>query len=314
MASNRYDCIIVGGGPAGLTAALYLERAGKRAAVVEYQTFGGQITASDRVENYPGARSVSGMELADTMFTQAEELGAEMIFSKVLRVERDAEGFRVDTEDGVLFSRTVIAAAGARHRSLGLPNEDRLVGKGISYCAVCDGAFYKDATVAVVGGGNSALQAASYLSALASQVYLIHRRSTFRAQHALIERIDSLSNIVPVLNRRPVEWLDDGTRLIGIRLEDTLTGERTQLSVAAVFLSIGQISQNEYAPPLVSLDEEGYYIAREDCLTQMAGYFVAGDCRHKVLRQLTTAVADGAVAASNAIRYLELCPDFTDNR
>lgn len=297
-----YDIIVIGGGPAGLTAATYARRAGKSVLVIEKNTFGGQITWSPKVENFPTILSISGAELGDRMLEQAMAHGAEVELDEVTSVSHEGDIKRVRTESGAEFeARALIAAVGARPRALGLPREEELVGAGVCYCAVCDGAFYKDRVVAVIGGGNSALQDAMLLSDKCSKVYLIHRRDSFRGEAALVEALRRKENVEFVLEAKITELLGD-TELEGIAVEQR--GERREIAVDGLFVAIGHAPNNGIFEELYDLDAGGYAAAGEDCRTKTAGVFVAGDCRAKSVRQLTTAMADGSAAAIAACEYL----------
>ena len=298
-----YDVIIIGGGPAGLTAAVYARRAGKSALIVEKDAFGGQIAQSPRVENYPGFPSVSGTELADRLLSQAMEQGAEVELEEVSEI-RDGGGSKtVVCVSGARFEgRALILATGAKPRALGLAREEQLTGSGVSYCAVCDGAFYKGRTAAVVGGGSSALQDALLLSETCAKVYLIHRRDRFRGEQALVDALQRRENVEFLLSAQ-VKTLLGGDELTGVTIEQD--GARRDISLDALFVAVGSQPDNGAFAPLLRLDEAGYADAGEDCLTPTAGVFVAGDCRKKAVRQLTTAVADGAVAALAAVHWLE---------
>ena len=298
-----YDVIIIGGGPAGLTAATYLRRAEKSALVLEKNAFGGQITWSPRVENFPGFVSISGTELGDKLLEQAMEQGAEVELEEASGLEKTAEGFRVNCLSGASFeSRAVILATGARPRLLGLENEEALVGSGVSFCAVCDGAFYKGRRVAVCGGGNSALQDAVLLSESCEHVTLIHRRDSFRGEAKLVEVLRGKENVRFLLNATVKELLGD-EELTGIVVEHD--GERETIALDGVFVAVGHEPDHAAFADFLTLDKGGYAASGEDCLTQTPGLFVAGDCRAKSVRQLTTAAADGAVAALAACRYLD---------
>ena len=298
-----YDILIVGGGPAGLTAAIYARRAGKSVLVIEKSAFGGQITWSPRVENYPGFASVSGVQLGDKLLEQAMEQGAEVELDEVTALHRIDGGFEAQTVFGGSFAgRSLILATGARPRTLGLAREEELVGSGVCYCAVCDGAFYKGKTVAVSGGGNSALQDALLLSEGCQKVYLIHRRDSFRGEARLVEALRARENVEFVLNARITALLGEQS-LEGLALEQN--GEARELAVEGLFVAVGHQPDNGVFAGLMELDAAGYAAAGEDCLTKSAGVFVAGDCRAKGVRQLTTAAADGSVAALAACRYLD---------
>ena len=299
-----YDILIIGGGPAGLTAAIYAARAGKRTAILEREAVGGQIVSAPLVENYPGAPSVSGAELAGRMRAQAEALGAELLYTEAAGLEKTQTGFRVLCTDGTREARTVILATGASHRRLGLPGEELLTGCGVSYCALCDGAFYEGADVAVVGGGETALQDALFLASTCRSVTLIHRRDSFRAGAQLVSRAERQENI-RILRGRTVEkllWSDEA--LQGLLLTNLKTGQTERLDVEGLFVAVGQVPQSAPFADAVA-EENGYYLAGEDAKTSLPGVFAAGDGRRKQVRQLTTAVSDGTAAAIAACRYLE---------
>ena len=299
-----YDILIVGGGPAGLTAATYARRAGKSVLVIEKNAFGGQITWSPKVENFPGFVSVSGAQLGDRLLEQAMEQGAEVELDEVTAVSVRPDGIKtVACDSGAVFEgRALIAAVGAKPRMLGLAREEELVGNGVCFCAVCDGAFYAGKDVAVNGGGNSALQDALLLSEKCRRVYLIHRRDAFRGEQKLVEALEKRENVEFVLRASVAELLGDG-ELTGVVVEQD--GQRRELPVAGLFVAIGHAPDNGIFSGLMELDRAGYAAAGEDCLTAPPGVCVAGDCRAKGVRQLTTAAADGAVSALAACRYLD---------
>lgn len=301
-----HDIIVIGGGPAGLTAALYAKRSGKSVLVLEKEGFGGQIAFSPRVENYPGIPVISGEELAETMIDQVIALGVETDVATVTAVERTEEGYRLLTEDGESYDcRAVILAAGVKHRHLGLPNELDLIGMGVSFCAVCDGGFYQDKDVAVVGGGDTALQEALLLTDICEHVHLIHRRDTFRAEQTKQDKLFRRCNIHKITNSQITELHAPNGELEAITVENLLTGEKQTIAVEALFVAVGLVPELGAFANLVPLDENGYAAIGEDCTTAAPGVFVAGDCRAKEVRQLTTAVADGACAALAACRYLD---------
>ncbi len=297
-----YDIVIVGAGPAGLTAAIYARRAAKTVLVLEALSYGGQIINTPDIENYPVAAHISGFEFATKIYEQAKALGAEVRFEKVLGLERDGDALRVSTAKNAYEARTVILATGNENRKLGVEGEDALIGRGLSYCATCDGAFYRKKTVAVVGGGNTALEDALYLADLAEKVYLIHRRDEFRGAEATAALLRQRENVEFVLNAN-VTALLKSQRLEGVRVTFKDGGER-ELALDGLFVAVGRIPSNQNFAQLVSLDDSGYVLAGEDCRTDAEGVFVAGDCRTKTVRQLVTAAADGAVAATEAVRYL----------
>ncbi len=299
-----YDIIIVGGGPAGLTAALYALRAGKTALIIEKNAFGGQITWSPKVENFPTIESISGTELADRLMEQTMNQGAEMELDEVTAIELDGDVKRVKTEFGGEFeAKAVIIATGARPRMLGIEREAELVGSGVCFCAVCDGAFYKGCPVAVNGGGNSALQDAMLLSDTCSRVYLVHRRDSFRGEAKLVEALREKENVEFVLNSS-ITALHGETELTGITVTDKMGNER-KIAVDGLFVAIGHAPDNGIFAELIDLDAGGYADSGEDCMTKTSGVFVAGDCRRKSVRQLTTAAADGSAAALAACSYID---------
>ena len=303
MSQEIYDIVVIGGGPAGLTAAVYARRAGKSVLVIEKQTFGGQITFSPKVENIPGFASVSGNEFAEELVGQALGQGAEVELAEVLSV-KDGEIKMVVTDGGEYLARTVIVATGARHRTLGLPGEEKFIGEGISFCAVCDGAFYEGRTVAVIGGGNSALQEAILLCEQSKKVYIVQNLDDLTGEQKLRDQLYAKEN-AEIITGSVVDSLLVEEELTGIRIRRTADGSTRDLSIDGLFIAIGLIPQNEPFREIVALDERGYADADESCLTKTPGVFVAGDCRSKSVRQVTTAASDGAVAAIAACAYLE---------
>ena len=299
-----YDIVIVGAGPAGLTAAIYARRADKSVLVLEKETFGGQITFSPKVENYPGFIQMSGNEFAEKLIEQALNLGAEIELEAVTEIKDNGKTKTVVTEDNEYECKAVIIAAGSKHRQLGLPNENDLIGEGISYCAVCDGAFYKDKTVAVIGGGNSALQEAVLLSETSKKVYIVQNLAFVTGEKKLEEILKGRSNVEFIFSNVVKELIGE-TSLEGLIIEDTESGAITNLDVDGVFVCIGQAPENEPFSNLVSLNDYGYIDSGEDCLSQTEGIFTAGDCRSKTVRQITTATGDGAVSAVAACRYID---------
>ncbi len=298
-----YDIIIVGGGPAGLTAALYARRANKTALVIEKATFGGQITFSPKVENLLGFLSVTGNEFAEKLVEQVVEQGAEFEFGEVLSIT-DGEIKTVVTDSGSFEAKTVIIATGAKHRLLGLPKEEEFIGNGISFCAVCDGAFFKDQTVGVVGGGNSALQEALQLAELCKKVYVIQNLDFLTGEGKLCEQVNAKENIEVILGTTVSALLGDDA-FAGVTLCKIADNSTKDLALDGLFVAIGLIPQNEAFSNVLTLDERGYAAYGEDCTTENNGIFVAGDCRQKNIRQVATAAADGAVAALAACRYLD---------
>lgn len=290
-----------------MTAAIYGQRAGKRTVIIEAMNYGGQITSSPNVENYPGIASVGGAEFSMNLLDQAMKLGAETELEQVTGI-REEDGIKViETEGKEYPCRTVIIATGVTHRHLGLEKEDKLVGAGVSYCATCDGAFFKGRDVAVIGGGNTALQDAEFLSNYCNKVYLVHRRDEFRGEAGLVEPLKRKENVEFVLSATVKELVGEHV-VEGLVLNNKKTGEDFQISVSGVFAAIGQVPENQAFAGLVRLDESGFVEASEDCVTSCEGIFAAGDCRTKEVRQLTTAAADGAVAALAACKYIGRFP------
>lgn len=297
-----YDVIIIGGGPAGLTAALYALRAEKSVVVIEKLGLGGQIALSGEVENFPGTMKMSGAEFAENLAAQIEALGGRIEYEEVIEII-DGNPKTVVTDLDRYEGRSIIIATGVKNRRLGAEGEEELIGKGISFCAVCDGSFYKNKTVAVIGGGNTAVEDAIYLSDIAERVYLIHRRNEFRAESRLVRALKSKSNIELVLETTVEKFVAEGG-LKSINIVNVNTGEKRTLEVDGAFVAVGQIPQCEIFRDIITLNESGYVAADENCRTNLDGIFVAGDCRNKTVRQLTTAVGDGSVAALAAIDYL----------
>jgi len=301
-----YDIIVVGGGPAGLTAAVYALRAGKNVLVIEKNGFGGQIAYSPKVENIPGTIQISGTEFADQLTEQAMHLGAEMELETVVSVEKENGSFKVKTEEGSAFEAgAVILAVGVKHRMLGLPNEQELVGKGISFCAVCDGAFYTGQETVMVGGGNSALQEALLLSEVCAKVTIVQNLAFFTGEKKLADALAAKENVEVHFSTVVEGYLSENGNLTGLQIRNTETGEEKILSVDGVFLAVGLVPENGAFAALAKLDERGYFASAEDCMTATEGLFVAGDCRNKTIRQVVTAAGDGAVAAMAACRYLD---------
>ena len=298
------DLVIVGAGPAGLSAAIYAARAGLKTVVFEGNAPGGQIINTPEVENYPGIASISGFEFANGLYNQAVNLGADIRFEAIVRIEGDAaSGFTVKSEYSSETARTVILATGAKNRELGLPKEEKFTGKGVSYCATCDGAFYKGKTVAVTGGGNTALEDALYLAGLCEKVYLIHRREEFRGEKKLADLVRETPNIELCLPYT-IEEIEGEDRLSGVKIRNKNDGSEKSLELDGLFVAIGQVPRAEAFADLVEL-EDGYVKAGEDTKTNIPGIFTAGDGRTKKVRQLTTAAADGAVAALAAHDFIK---------
>ncbi len=299
------DVLIVGAGPAGLSAAIYVERAGKHAVVFESLTVGGQIVNTPDIANYPGIKNISGFDFSMGLYEQATDLGAEVVYEKVVKIEPLDDGsFKVFTEAGKEFAAgAVIIATGAKNRHLGIDKEESLTGRGVSYCATCDGAFFKGKPVAVNGGGNTALEDAMFLSNYCSDVYIIHRRDAFRGEPQMLEAVKNKENVHLVLNSTVTELLGEKS-LEGVVVKDKISGETSEIAVSGLFIAIGQEPDNQDFADVAELDGAGYIAADESCKTGTPGVFVAGDCRTKQIRQLTTAASDGAVAALAACSYI----------
>ncbi len=301
-----YDIIIIGAGPAGLTAALYARRAEKKVLVIEKETFGGQITHSPKVENYPGFTTMSGNEFADKLIEQVMYQGAEIELDTVTAVKGEFGNFTVECERSTFEGKTVIIATGAKHRQLGLDKENDFTGEGVSYCAVCDGAFYKDKNVAVIGGGNSALQEAILLAKTSKNVTVVQNLPYLTGEIKLREEIEKTANIKVILSSVVLELLGDG-KFEGIKIKNTETNEESTLEVDSIFVAIGQQPDNESFKDVVSLNEYGYIVSNESCIPEgsVKGVFTAGDCRTKKIRQVATAISDGATAALEACALLD---------
>jgi thioredoxin reductase (NADPH) len=299
------DIIIVGAGPAGLSAAIYARRAGMNTVVYEAESYGGQIINTPEIENYPAIAKISGFDFADGLYKQAEALGAEIKFDKVTEIRPVEGGFEVATEySGTETCKAVVLAVGAKNRHMGIAREEELTGKGVSYCATCDGAFYKGKTVAVTGGGNTAVEDAIYLCGMAEKVYLVHRRNEFRAEETLVnaaKAIENLEFVTPYV----VKELKGEPKLSSVILENREDGSEKELTVDGLFVAIGQEPATASFKDIVTLSG-GYIEAGEDCRTNVPGIFAAGDGRTKKVRQLTTACADGAVAALAAVDFIKL--------
>ena len=298
-----YDLIVIGGGPAGLTAALYARRANKTVLVIEKGSFGGQITYSPKVENIPGFTEITGNEFGEKMVEQVLAQEADVECAEVLEI-KDGVYKTVVTDSGDFTAKAIVIATGAKHRLLGLPGEEKYIGEGISFCAVCDGAFYEGKEVAVIGGGNSALQEAILLADLAKKVTVVQNLDFLTGEKKLQDKLATKSNVEVILGT-VVDGFIGGDSLEGIRIRKEADGTVRDLMVDGVFVAIGLVPQNEVFAGLVPLDGRGYIISGEDCLTGTAGVFAAGDCRTKAIRQVTTAVADGAVAALAACAYAD---------
>ena len=299
------DIIIVGAGPAGMTAALYAARAGKTVTVLEKDAIGGQIVYSPMVDNYPAAPHLSGAEFAESLSSQIDELGVAVETAEVMGVSVQNGGFALATDAGERTCKALVLATGVKHRRLGLSGEDELVGMGVSYCAICDGAFYRGRRVAVVGGGDTALQDALFLANGCERVALIHRRDEFRAEKRLIEQLRARDNIDLFMSHTVTALRQAGGELNGLELRNEKSGEVRELKADGLFVAVGQEPQSAAFDALALTDAEGYFKAHEDAQSAVAGLFVAGDCRAKGVRQLATAIGDGAVAGLVASRYVD---------
>ena len=299
-----YDIIVIGGGPGGYTAALYGARAGLSVLVLEKLYAGGQMSQTHQIDNYPGfASGVDGITLALQMQQQAERFGAETVLAQVLEADLQAQPKRIQADSGVFYGKTVILATGAGPRELGVPKEKELTGRGVAYCAACDGNFYRGKTVAVVGGGNSAVADALLLSRIAQKVYLIHRRDSLRATKIYHDALEKAENVQILWNSRVTELLHE-QKLSGIRVENLLNAEQTILPLEGLFVSVGRKPETALFAGQVTLDEGGYVAADESTKTNLPGVYAVGDLRTKQVRQIVTAVSDGAVAAHMAEQFL----------
>ena len=301
-----YDIVVVGGGPAGLTAAVYGLRAGKTVLVIEKAGFGGQIAFSPKVENIPGTKVISGAEFAEKLIEQAMALGADVELETVTAVEKEGDVFKVITEEGNAFEgKSVILALGVKHRTLGLPGEEELIGNGISFCAVCDGAFYAGQDVAMIGGGNSALQEALLLSEVCNKVTIVQNLAFLTGEKKLADALATKDNVEIIYSTVVNNYLTKDGAISGIEVRNEETGALQTINVDGVFLAVGLQPENEPFAGYAELNDWGYFDCGEDCCTKTPGVFVAGDCRSKRIRQVVTASADGAIAAMAACRYLD---------
>ncbi len=299
------DIIVAGGGTAGLTAAIYARRAGKSVLLIEKESTGGQIVFAPRVENYPGLPGISGADYAAALTEQAEDLAVTTEYAEILSLSGEDGDFTVNCDSGEFKAKALILAPGASHRRLGIEGEEELTGCGLSYCAVCDGAFYEGKDVLVLGGGSTALTDALFLSGICRSVTLIHRRDTFRGEASLAARLREKTNVTLMLSSRLTGLKEEDGILTGVVVESLTGGQSRELKADGLFIAIGQIPQTEFCRGFVGLDESGYIIAGEDCISSRDGVYAAGDCRTKAVRQLTTAAADGAVAGLAACAYVD---------
>lgn len=299
-----YDIIIIGGGAAGMTAALYTLRAGKTVLLIEKDAIGGQIALSPRVENFPSIKEIAGNEFSDKLFDQILSLGAEFELDNVLEIRKENNIFNVVGDFATYQSKAIILATGVRHRHIGIDHEEELIGKGVSYCAVCDGPFFKDEEVCLIGDGNTSLQYAILLSNYCKKIYLCTLFDKFFGDASLVKKIKERENIEIIHNVSLKEFKYDD-QLTGLLFEHTLDKKPMELNVKGCFIAIGQIPENKQFENLVELDKNGYFVVDENLASKTPGVFVAGDCRAKKIRQLTTAVADGAIASVGAVAYID---------
>lgn len=298
-----YDIIIIGAGPAGLTSAIYAKRANKNILIFEKNVFGGQIVTSNRVENYPGIKVTTGFEFASILKDQAKSFGAEIKSENVIKIEDNNSYKTVITNKGKYDTKTIIIATGSRKRKLGIPGEDEFIGKGISYCATCDGNFFKNRDVAIVGGGNTALEDCLFLADICKFVYIIYRKGIFRGEKKLADLINKKEN-VKVLFDSEVIGVSKMNELFELNIINNVNSEKSIINVFGLFIAVGQVPDNEIFEDLIDIDEFGYIKSNENCETNIPGIFVVGDCRAKKYRQLTTATSDGTIGALNAIEYI----------
>lgn len=296
-----YDIIIIGAGPAGLTAGIYAKQANKKVLILEKEIYGGQILKANSIKNYPGFSEISGYEFANKLYTQVKELDIEIKTEEVLKVNLNDKEKEIITNKGNYLSKSIIIASGGQGKKLNLPNEDNLLGKGLSYCATCDGAFFKNKIVAVYGGGNSAISSTIYLSNICKKVYLIYRQKDFRVENSEIENLKNKENIELLFNTKIIELIGK-EQLSSVKLIEDNT--EYNLDVDGLFIEIGYVPVSDMCKNIIDTDEKGYIIADETCKTNVEGIFVAGDIRIKEIRQLTTACSDGTVAAINACKYI----------
>lgn len=304
---NKYDVVIVGGGPAGLTAGIYAARAGKSTAIIERGLIGGQITFTDSIDNFPAAPGMNGAEYAMKIQAQAESFGAEIIMDEIVEVaapETEGKSFKIKGNSDEYEATAIVLATGLDNRKMGISGEDGLISRGISFCAVCDGAFFRNKEVAVYGGGNTAVEDAAFLANICTKVTIIHRRDRFRAEQAVVDELKALDNVEFVMTSNVV-GVNGENALESITVKNNETGETKDIAVSALFVAIGKIPNGKPFANLVATDEAGYFDIGESCEAGTPGVFVAGDGRSKELNQLTTAVSDGSIAATKACNYVD---------
>lgn len=298
-----YDVIIIGAGVSGMTASIYGARSLKKILVLESKSYGGQIIETKMIENYPAEKNISGFDLATKLYNQVKDLGVDIVYEEVLKIN-DGKVKEVITNKNTYKTKTIIISTGLKNRKLNLEYEDELIGKGVSYCAICDGYFYKDKEVAIVGGGNKALEEALYLTDIAKKVYLIHRKDTFRAHKITVDKLSKKNNIEFIYNTNIVK-LNKKDKLESIELLDINNNNKRVLKIDGLFISIGKIPSNKVFSSLINLSSDGYIITDENCKTNIEGIYASGDIRDKKLRQLVTATSDGAIAITEAINYID---------
>ena len=298
-----FDIIIVGAGPAGMTATIYACQARKKVLLLEKSVYGGQIVSADKVKNYPGFEEISGYEYANKLYNQVKKLNPDVKFEEVLQIKNKDNFKEVVTNKNTYKSKAVIIATGSKNRKLGLNNEEKLIGKGISYCATCDGMFFKDKVVAVYGGGNNAIDDALYLSDIVNKLYIIYRQKDFKIESMNLEKLKNKENVEFILNSNIVD-IKGEEKLEYITIENKETNNKSNLNIDGLFIAIGHVPVSSMCNNLINTDKNGYIIANEDCSTNIEGIFTAGDVRIKTVRQLTTACSDGTVAALNAFKYI----------
>lgn len=298
-----YDIIIIGAGPAGMTAAIYAKQARKNILILEKETYGGQILKANIIKNYPGFNEISGFEFATNLYNQVKNLDAEIKIEEVIEIKNKENYKEVITNKSSYKSKTIIIATGTKNKKLGLNNEDNLIGKGVSYCATCDGMFFKDKIVAVIGGGNNAIDDALYLSNIVEKLYLIYRQKEFKLESNNLSELKSKNNVEFILNSNIID-INGKDKLKNIIIKNNDTNEESIINIDGLFIAIGHIPVSSMCKNIINIDNKGNIIAKEDCITNIEGIFAAGDIRIKDIRQLTTACSDGTIAALNACKYI----------
>lgn len=298
-----YDIIIIGAGPAGLTAAIYASIARKKILILEKEVYGGQIVNAHKIKNYPGFEEISGYDYATALYSQAKSYNPDIKFEEVIEIKDNDDFKEIITTKGNYKAKSVIIATGSKNRKLGLNNEDKLLGKGISYCATCDGTFYKEKRVAITGGGNNAIDDALYLSDIVKKIYVIYRQKDFRIESINLDKLKEKDNVEFILNSNIID-IKGSEKLDSIIVKNNETNKETEINVDGLFIAIGHIPVSSMCKNLIKTNEYGYIVALEDCKTNIDGIFAAGDIRVKDIRQLTTACSDGTVAALNALKYI----------